>query len=479
MIDKRWQHRSYGRQAIQLALEFIRTWPCGPAERCTQRRTVPENGDIMKLLNQYRGLRKEIYILFFGRIVTNLGSMVWPVMTMILSQKLGFSAAEISYFFVGSSILMLPSTLIGGKLTDRFNKKWLIVICDAVSILGFFISAAIPLSLTTVFIFIFAGIFQSIEGPAYDALFADLSTTRDRERAYSLMYLGGNLGLVLSPTIAGLLFQDYLWLSFLISGVSVALSTLLIAVFVKDVTPEADTGEEAAYQQKQEGASVFRILKENPLLLLYLVCTALYYGAYGQSGFIMPLDMAAAHGDEGAVLYGTVSSLNCITVVLFTPLITKLFSKMRDTGKMVMGRLLVFGGYGIFLLLTGFVPGYYLAMLVFTWGEIFATISEGPYVSSRIPASHRGRINSVMGVVYTVLTGAIDIAVGQLYDRAGSVWAWALILIVTLASAATALILQARDRRAYPKLYAPAAPAISRPDTRPPDAPADQQPPTP
>ena len=66
----------------------------------------------MTVFNQYRGLRREIYILFFGRIVTNLGSMIWPVMTMILSQKLGLSAAEISYFFVGSSIIMLPASLI-------------------------------------------------------------------------------------------------------------------------------------------------------------------------------------------------------------------------------------------------------------------------------------------------------------------------------------------------------------------------------
>ena len=51
----------------------------------------------MKLISQYRGLRREIYILFFGKMVTSLGSMIWPVMTMILSQKLGFSAAEISY----------------------------------------------------------------------------------------------------------------------------------------------------------------------------------------------------------------------------------------------------------------------------------------------------------------------------------------------------------------------------------------------
>ena len=407
----------------------------------------------MTVFNQYRGLRREIYILSFGRMVTNLGSMIWPVMTMILSQKIGLSAAEISYFFVGSSLIMLPANLIGGKLADRLNKKWMIVVCDCVSIICFYISAAIPLGMGTIFLFVFGGIFQSVEYPSYDALFADLSTTKDRERAYSLSYLGANLGLVLSPTIAGLLFKNYLWLSFLISGTSIALSTVLIAVLIKDISPVEDTSEEAVYQEKKEGASVFAILKENPLLLLYLLCGTLYSAAYGQSNFIMPLDMAAVHGDTGSVIFGTVMSLNCITVVIFTPLITKLFARMRDTGKMLMGRLLVFAGYLTFLLLLGFIPGYYLAMLIFTWGEIFDVLSSGPYVSTRVPASHRGRINGFMSVVYTAVTGGIDLVIGQLYDRAGSAWTWALILSVTLASAAVTIILRARDKKVYPKLY--------------------------
>ena len=407
----------------------------------------------MKLINQYRGLRREIYILFFGRIVTNLGSMIWPVLTMILSQKLGFSAGEIAYYFVGFSVIALPATLIGGRIADRLNKKWIIVVCDSVSVLCFLICAAIPLGIGTILLFMIAGLFQNVEYPAYDALFADLSATKDRERAYSLEYLGGNLGLVLSPTIACLLFRDYLWLSFLISGISIGLSTILIAVLIRDVTPVRDTGEASAYQAKKEGASIFAILRENPLLLLYLLCAILYGAAYGQYNFIMPLDMAAVHGDDGAFIFGTVTSFNCITVVLFTPIITKLFTRIRDTGKMVIGRILVFAGYLVFLLLLGFIPGYYLAMLIFTWGEIFSTVSEGPYVSSRIPASHRGRINGIMSVAYTVVGGAVDLFVGQLYDRAGSTWTWAVILGVTFASAAVAIILKARDKKAYPKLY--------------------------
>ena len=406
-----------------------------------------------KLFEQYKGLRKEIYILFFGRMVTALGSMIWPVMTLILSQKLGFSAAEISYYFVGSSIIMLPASILGGKLADHVNKKWLIVCCDSVSVVSFIICSAIPLGVGTILLFIFAGIFQSAEWPAYDALFADLTKTKDRTRAYSLDYMGQNLGLVLSPTIAGLLFKDYLWLSFLISGVAIGISTCMIAFLIKDITPVDDAGEEAEYQKRKEGVSVFTILKENPLIVLYLLCGTLYAGAYGQYNFIMPLDLAAAHGDNGAVIFGTVSSFNCITVVLFTPIITKLLAKMHDTGKIFLCRVLIFAGYVIFILVLGFIPGYYLAMLVFTWGEICAAISEEPYISKRIPASHRGRINGIMTVAYTAITGCIDLGVGQLYDHVGSTGTWFFILGVTTLSACVALILRARDRKRYPKLY--------------------------
>ena len=35
MIGKKYQNKGYGREAIRLALEFIRTWPCGEAEYCS------------------------------------------------------------------------------------------------------------------------------------------------------------------------------------------------------------------------------------------------------------------------------------------------------------------------------------------------------------------------------------------------------------------------------------------------------------
>ena len=34
MIDEQHQGKGYGREAVRLALDFVRTWPCGNADYC-------------------------------------------------------------------------------------------------------------------------------------------------------------------------------------------------------------------------------------------------------------------------------------------------------------------------------------------------------------------------------------------------------------------------------------------------------------
>ena len=48
MIDRKYQKRGFGREAIRLALAFIRTWPCGQAEYCALS-YEPENTAAKKL----------------------------------------------------------------------------------------------------------------------------------------------------------------------------------------------------------------------------------------------------------------------------------------------------------------------------------------------------------------------------------------------------------------------------------------------
>lgn len=52
MIDKNQQKKGYGREAMKLALDFIRTWPCGKAQYCWLS-YEPENEAAKKLYRSF------------------------------------------------------------------------------------------------------------------------------------------------------------------------------------------------------------------------------------------------------------------------------------------------------------------------------------------------------------------------------------------------------------------------------------------
>ena len=52
MIGKKYQKRGYGREAIRLALDFVRSWPCGEAEYC-EVSFEPENEVARELYHSF------------------------------------------------------------------------------------------------------------------------------------------------------------------------------------------------------------------------------------------------------------------------------------------------------------------------------------------------------------------------------------------------------------------------------------------
>jgi len=408
----------------------------------------------MNFLSQYKGLRRELYILLVGRMMTNLGSMVWPMFTLILSRKLGFDATTIALCMMAYSIVSLPLALIGGKLADRYNKRNIIVVCDLVSIAAFVYCSLVPITISSILIFSIASLFQAIEWPSYDALVADFSTSENREKAYSLNYLGGNLGFVLAPTIGGILFNNHLNLSFLINGIAIALSTALIFFGIKDVHREHSEESQGAYEKEIDtNASALKWLRGCRVALIFVIITAITEAVYSMYNYLMPLDMTAIYAEKGSLLYGTMSSLNCTVVLVFTVFITSLFSKMKETGKMITGELLIFSGYAVFLAFAKIPAMCYVAIVIFTWGEIFGAISLSPFITRRIPASHRGRITSIRQVVCSLSASLVQLGTGYVYDNLGSRAAWLCILGLGAVSILLMVIMRAWDRKDFGAFY--------------------------
>ncbi|MCI8638675.1 MAG: MFS transporter [Coprococcus sp.] len=407
----------------------------------------------MNLLSQYRGLRRENYVLCFGRLVTAMGSLIWPMLTMILSQKMGMGAEHIAWIIAAAGILSLPANLIGGRMADSFNKKMNIIYLDIVSVTCYLICAVIPLSGISIVLMFIASTSQNMEHPSYNALAADLTTTEDRERGYSLQYLGANLGFVISPMLAGYLFKDYLWLAFLISASAIASSAVLIFFQVKDITPVQDVGHNAQYQAERKGVGLAAVLRENRIIILYVLAISGYHATYQMYSYLMPLDLAKIHGDSGAVIFGSITSVNCVVVVLFTPLLTKMFQGLSDPVKTILGQTLLLAGFAVFLLFQGQIPFYYAAMTILTWGEIFSVLAENPYLTKRMPASHRGRINGLAAVVRIGIASVYQLVIGKVYETASSVAAWSTVLAIGGGFVLICIMLAVKDRKVYKNLY--------------------------
>lgn len=406
------------------------------------------------MFEQYRGLRKENYILAFGRLVTGLGSMIWPMMTLILSQKMGVSAKGVSILLAAAMVGMAPAIYLGGKISDKRDKKQTIVVLDLMSTASFVTCAFIPMSWITIGLLFLGSVCQNMENPAYNALTADLTVTEDRDRSFSLQYLCANLGLVMSPTLAGLLFRDHLWLSFLINGLSILCSALLIQFFVRDTAPSVETGAKAEYQREKKGESVLQVLKNNRLIILFILVLSGYFAVY-QLGYVylIPLDLAEMYGETGALIYGSVTSVNCVVVVLFTPVVTRLFGTRSEPSRITAGVSLCVLGFVLFAVFRRYIPMYYVSMIILTWGEVFALTADSPYLSRRIPSSHRGRLNGIVTVVRTVITSLSQLAIGWIYSGGGSEYAWIAIMAAGAATICASCILIIRDRIDYPNLY--------------------------
>ena len=325
--------------------------------------------------------------------------------------------------------------------------------CDLVTVVSYFICAFLPMSEKVIPLLALAAIFAQMEWPSYDALVADLSSAEERERAYSLNYLGVNLGLVLAPTIGGFLFANHLSLAFLISSVATFSSTVLIFFFIRDITPVKSQEVFGQYEEVREGHSIWRVLRENKLLILFMLCGGIWTLVYSQFNFLIPLNLEQYYGEQGAVWFGTLTSVNAFVVIVGTPILTRVMTRIRDVERLLIGQILVVIGLAAYAVVQNVLVVYFVSMIVFTIGEICETLGRQPYLTRRIPSSHRGRFSSC----YTVFAGAFQLygqqVVGNMADVMPMQKVWLFVVIIGALNSAGYFVLRQRDKKVFSLLY--------------------------
>ena len=412
-----------------------------------------------KLFTQYGGLKKEIYILFVGRLVTAMGSFVWPMLEFFLTGKLGLSDSMATLLIAIAGVISFPAAIFGGRLADKYSRKNIIILFDMMTVTLYVIAAILPLGYHTAALVFFAGLFQTIESPAYDALNADFSTTKQREKAFSLSYLGFNLGFVFGASIGGVLFKEHTNLAFLINGLSIFTSTVLIFFFVdpKNAIHEVNNTEESYGEYEapvKEWLPVLEVLRDRKAVLMTMLVGCFATMPSHIVGMLLPLQLNNSMGQSGAAIYGYLNSVNGLTVILLTPLLTMLLRRITELPKSSAGVVLFVAGIVIFAWCDA-IWLMFVGMFVYTCGEVVSVLGANPYTSRRIPASHRGRVGGVSNVIFSVFSSLMQFFVSFLLKVTESNYRliWSVFIVIGIAAAFGYGIVYKQDKKMFPKLY--------------------------
>jgi MFS family permease len=352
----------------------------------------------------YSGLPKSIYVIFFARIINSMGSFVHPFLTLFLTKNLGLGIETVGLFLMMAAFSSIPGSLLGGKLADHIGRKKIIIIFQGLAALCLIPCAFLGKSIIIPYLLILSSFFGGAAQPPNSAMLADLTNTKNRKAAYSLLYLGINVGFSLGPLIAGFLYNNHLKLLFLGDAATTILSLVLVAVFVEETLPDKENPEDTIdtdlYNENEKAVQggILSVLLKRPYLIAFATVSMIYSFMYSQFGFITPMQMDKLFSINGPKLYGTIMSINGLVVITMTTIIAAVTKKIRPIFNITLAGLFFSFGFGM-LFFAKTLTFFIVSTIIWTIGEILSATNSGVYIANHTPKSHRGRFNAVLPLI--------------------------------------------------------------------------------
>jgi POT family proton-dependent oligopeptide transporter len=260
-------------------------------------------------------------------------------------------ASQIYGLYTG---LVYLTPIVGGLVADRIlGQRRTVVIGAALMAVGHFMMAFESLFLLALTTLIIAnGAFKPNIVTQVGGLYAPGDPRRDR--AYSIFYVGINLGAFLAPLVCGTLGEEWGWhYGFLAAGLGMTIG-LVIYLYALPFLPadEMHKLKAAGLDRAPLGHSDWRAFLA---LAALFVPTVLFFAAYEQQGNTMALwaddytnrniDLLIGHAQIPVTWF---QSFNPLMIFAFTPLLVGLWSRQARRGrepstiiKMALGCFLV------------------------------------------------------------------------------------------------------------------------------------------
>jgi POT family proton-dependent oligopeptide transporter len=366
-------------------------------------------------------------------------------------------ASQIYGFYTG---LVYLTPILGGLLADRvLGQRRTVILGASLMAVGHFMMAFEHLFLFALGVLILGnGAFKPNISTQVGSLYAP--GDRRRDRAFSIFYVGINLGAFLAPLVCGTLGEELGWhYGFAAAGVGMTIG-LIIYLFAAPTLPPDAFAKRMATHAPLDRAAWQSIVA----LLLLSLPVSLFWGIYEQQGNTIVL-WASEHTDRhvfGAEIPVTwFQALNPFMIFAFTPFIVALWRRQgahepSTVAKMAIGCFLAALAYLLLVAAAAISGGaqaswlwLFVYFVVLTVGELYLSPTSLSLVTKVAPLH---LLSMMMGVwLATSFVG------GFLAGYLGTFWssttkpAFFLMLALIAALAGLAIALLIRPLRAILK----------------------------
>lgn len=297
-----------------------------------------------------------------------------------------------------SAVAVMLGSISGGKLGDSFGHKTMMLLAQALSASVLLVCGFFPSNSVLPYLLVFSQFFFGAIRPVSQALLIDLTPAEMRQKAFSLLYLGINIGVAVGPMVAGFLFEHQRKWIFWGDAFTSFIGVLLIWRFVPKTSSETAEKSEDTAEAAVEGSSV-RAYLQRPVLAVFTAVTLLTTLVYSQHSFSLPLLLNEVFAQRSAWFFGIIMSVNAVTVVVFTPFVLKLMHHRPPALNMVWGAVAYALGFGMLLLTGGSMALFLVSTVIWTLGEIIFATNVNVFVSAYTPVNHRGRFSAIRNLV--------------------------------------------------------------------------------
>ncbi|MGW0547272.1 MFS transporter [Streptomyces altiplanensis] len=402
---------------------------------------------------RFKELPLPLRVLFLASFVNRAGMFVFPLLAVYLVRGEGLTPGEAGLLISVGSTGLLVGSLLSGPLCDRRGRRAALLtalLLNAAGYLGLAVLDGPPWTYAGLLFVALVG--MGMFSPASNTLVADLTTPEQRPFAYTISYVGNNLGMGVGPLLGGVAAAYSYHVMFAGNILAGLVCAVMIAVWVpKDRV--RGTGERR--EKKRSGP-----LGHGHVLLIVLVSFFYVVPLIGLE-YALPLAVTTVLHDS-ASLVGAVYTINSVVVVSLGLVLEK---HIRGHGTKVL--LLVAGALwalGLAMIVVGFsLAAILLSTVVWTLGEIIVSVVVPTYIADHVDKRRVGSFMALNGFVLGLARLVVPVGLGVIWTAHGHQPVFLVLLAAPLVGMAAFALLRirppvtAKDPESTP--VHPAAPA--------------------